>query len=253
MKRIRIAQLEQKDWKRALQVYLLAYRTTPHATTGRCPSELLFGREIRTKLPNSKLPEISVRDEAVRDRDSERKLKMKDYVDSRRRAAPSVIQVGDQVLLQQRKINKMSTPFEPVPYVVISREGNSVVVQSQEGVKYRRNVSHVKKFLEDSDQSALYDQKCENKQNDQCISESVQSDHWKYHEMGQSVNTDQCVDLSRNDHECENVIHDQSASMSDIVDPIPMSSDVIQEDTRPRRQRKAPVKFKDYVWTVLEK
>lgn len=33
-----------------LNEFLLAYRTTPHSTTGRTPSEMLYGRRIRTKL-----------------------------------------------------------------------------------------------------------------------------------------------------------------------------------------------------------
>ena len=30
--------------------FLLQYRVTPHTTTGRSPAELLFGRNIRTRL-----------------------------------------------------------------------------------------------------------------------------------------------------------------------------------------------------------
>ena len=52
LKRIRIAQLEKRDWKRELNTYLLAYRSLPHATTGVSPAELLFGRKIRTKMPD---------------------------------------------------------------------------------------------------------------------------------------------------------------------------------------------------------
>lgn len=33
-----------------LNDFLLTYRTTPHSTTGRTPSEMLYGRRIRTKL-----------------------------------------------------------------------------------------------------------------------------------------------------------------------------------------------------------
>ena len=42
MKRIRIAQAENKDWRRELTTYLLAARSIPHATTGTSPAELLL-------------------------------------------------------------------------------------------------------------------------------------------------------------------------------------------------------------------
>ena len=34
-----------------LSKYLMAYRTTPHSTTGVSPAELLYGQKIRTKVP----------------------------------------------------------------------------------------------------------------------------------------------------------------------------------------------------------
>ena len=51
LKRMQIAQVEGQDWKTAVQTYLVAYRNTPHPSTGVCPSELLFRQKLRTKLP----------------------------------------------------------------------------------------------------------------------------------------------------------------------------------------------------------
>jgi len=41
---------EQKGLQVALTQFLLRYRTTPHPVTGKTPAELIFGREIRTRL-----------------------------------------------------------------------------------------------------------------------------------------------------------------------------------------------------------
>lgn len=51
LKRMQIAQVEKGDWKEAVLTYLVAYRNTPHPSTGVCPSEMLFGRKLRTKQP----------------------------------------------------------------------------------------------------------------------------------------------------------------------------------------------------------
>ena len=52
MKTIKIAVLENKDWKEELRNFLLVYRNTPHSTTGKSPAELIYGRSIRDKLPS---------------------------------------------------------------------------------------------------------------------------------------------------------------------------------------------------------
>lgn len=51
LKRLRIAQELGHDWKKILSQYILTYHATIHPTTGRSPSELMFGRRIRSKLP----------------------------------------------------------------------------------------------------------------------------------------------------------------------------------------------------------
>ena len=58
----------------------------------------MFGKEIRTKLPELRL-ERSWRDESLRDKDCEQKLKQKAYADGNRDAVQSPIVLGDQVLL----------------------------------------------------------------------------------------------------------------------------------------------------------
>ena len=50
-KRLEIAHAEGRDWREELTTYLASYRSTPHATTGVSPARLMFGREVRTKLP----------------------------------------------------------------------------------------------------------------------------------------------------------------------------------------------------------
>ena len=51
LKVLKIAQVEGKRWKDELNKILLAYRTTPHSNTGMTPASLMFGRELKTKLP----------------------------------------------------------------------------------------------------------------------------------------------------------------------------------------------------------
>ena len=144
LKRLQIAHAEKKNWKKELNVYLAAYRSLPHPTTSVSPAELLFGRKIRTKLPE--LSDVHV-EQGVRDRDSEQKSKSKMYADTERGARYSKVLPGDRVLVQQERKDKLSTRFNPSPYTVVNKHGNSLIVQSQEEVQYSRNTSHVKKLL----------------------------------------------------------------------------------------------------------
>ena len=51
LKAMRVAHAEGKPRQRELRKYQLAYRSTPHTTTGVSPAELLYGRRIRSKMP----------------------------------------------------------------------------------------------------------------------------------------------------------------------------------------------------------
>ena len=93
MKTIRAASTEKKDWKREIHTFLLNYRASPYSTTGFPPSELLFHRLIRTKLPQMVIVFDKKKDAVVRSKDEHAKTKMKQYADQRRKARDTVIKV----------------------------------------------------------------------------------------------------------------------------------------------------------------
>ena len=51
LKAMRVAHSEGRDGRKELKKFLLGYRSTPYTTTGVSPAKLLFGREIRSKIP----------------------------------------------------------------------------------------------------------------------------------------------------------------------------------------------------------
>ena len=114
LKRLQIAQAENKPWQAESWKYLTAYRSIPHSTTGRSPAELLFNRKVRGKIPDLRIDHVY--DQEVHDHDAEQKAKTKDYADTQRRASHSSVEIGDEVLVQQGKTNKLSTAFNPTPF-----------------------------------------------------------------------------------------------------------------------------------------
>ena len=117
------------------------YKTTPHSTTGVSPPELMFSRKLRTRLPG--LEQNTEGDLELRDRDSEAKEKGKVYIEQNRKAKTTEIKEGDQVLLKQNALSKMTPPFEPQPYRVVSKGGSNVTVKSPSCVQYNRNSSYL--------------------------------------------------------------------------------------------------------------
>jgi hypothetical protein len=97
MKRIRIAQAESSNWKTEVRKYLVAYRTKPHTVIGIAPSELVFNRKLRTKLPGICVEEDDglYLDDEIRDRDLFAKSKNKRYIDSKRNASKRDLHTGE--------------------------------------------------------------------------------------------------------------------------------------------------------------
>lgn len=95
LKRLIISQSTGRAWRDDLNEYLLVYRSSSHSTPQKTPAEMLFGRNIRDKLPSIHQP-MEV-DEEVADKDKEKKEKGKQYADARRHAKVSDFRVGDEV------------------------------------------------------------------------------------------------------------------------------------------------------------
>lgn len=146
LKRMRIAQELGKDWRAEMRKYLLTYHATSHSTTGKSPAELMFGRKIRSKLPQ--VESVNLNDGEVRDRDAVSKEKGRVYADSKRRAKESDISIGDRVVSKRmKKNNKLEADFSAEEFEVIKKVGGDVTVKSLEtGKEYRRNVAHLKRI-----------------------------------------------------------------------------------------------------------
>lgn len=146
LKCLQIAHLEGKNWRTELLVWLMAYRSTPQTTTGTTPCYMMFGHEVRSKLPELRRETVGVPGEEVRERDWSSKLKGKAYADLKRGATPKSIRVGDTVLLKAEKTNKLSTNFNPAPFKVVQRTGTEVTLRNEAGVQLKRNTAFVKKY-----------------------------------------------------------------------------------------------------------
>lgn len=142
LKRLKISQLEKRNWRDDLEDYLLMYQSTTHSTTLVSPAEMLFNRNIRDKLPS--IREARVDNESVRDRDKDKKEEGKKYADMKRSVKSNEIKEGGDVILKrQKRINKLSTTFEPTTYTVKERSGSEITVENvATRTEYRRNVAH---------------------------------------------------------------------------------------------------------------
>jgi hypothetical protein len=48
--------------------------------------------------------------------------------------------------MKQERVNKLSTTFNPKPLTVFDKQGNGLLLESDQGVTYNRNITQVKKF-----------------------------------------------------------------------------------------------------------
>ncbi|KAK2171025.1 hypothetical protein NP493_1110g00029 [Ridgeia piscesae] len=191
----------------------LCHRSIEHPTTGKSPAELLFARKMRGKLPD--MTTNYVPGVAVGDRDAEQKGKAKMYADARRGAQYSNINVGDRVLVRQDKINKITT------FTVVNKTGNSLVVESPEGVQYSRNTTHVRKYLSGMDAAPR--------------EESDSRD---------------VAETTRDSSASREVIVVKTPANVDppnAATPTQLSPRVEPHETRPRRATRMPKKYEDFV------
>ena len=140
---IRTTHVEGRDWKKALNSFLMAYRATPHPSTGVTPADLLYpGRRFKTLLP---CPTSPTDNSAVRDFNNRAMARSKAYQDQKRHTKPCSLSLGDTVLVRQQKRNKLTPFYNPAPYRVIAIKGSMVTAQ-RGGLQIVRNSSFFKQI-----------------------------------------------------------------------------------------------------------
>ena len=86
----------------------------------------------------------------LKDHDAEKKQSAADYADKRWQASDKEMGTGDLVLLEKKKENKLSAPYESEPYKVTARYGDQVHIESQKGIRYKCNITHLKRFYQEN-------------------------------------------------------------------------------------------------------
>lgn len=89
---IKTAKLERKNYKQELNRFLRNYCTTPHSTTRVAPATALFGRPMKTKLPEWTTP---CPNSEIQERDRAAKAKTKKHANDKCYVKPSTVEEGD--------------------------------------------------------------------------------------------------------------------------------------------------------------
>lgn len=103
----------------------MMYNVTPHGTTGKSPSELLFNRRIRDKIPCVEDIATEVLDDEAYDRDLVRKEMGKRKEDGHKGATVDQVKPGDRVVVKNTIFpHKLKPNFGNTEYDVLRRNEN---------------------------------------------------------------------------------------------------------------------------------
>ena len=144
-KAIQAACLMRKNWKTEIYKFLLNYHTTPQCTTNIPPSELLFNRKVRSKLPSF---DIGTVPEKLSATDSKRKAVMKKNADKRAGKDYKRFCLRQKVLVLRRNLGKSDPKWENDWFSVVGQYGHCVKLRSQSNQLFYRHTSHVRDLNE---------------------------------------------------------------------------------------------------------
>ena len=81
---------------------------------------------------------------------------MKYYGDKQFKINNTIFSVGDTVLVKQKKVNKLTPPFNPVPHIITSIKGTMITAKSTtNSVLITRNLSFFKKLKDRKSENEL--------------------------------------------------------------------------------------------------
>ncbi|CAF1082211.1 unnamed protein product [Brachionus calyciflorus] len=142
------------QWKKELNIFLGAYRSTPHSTTGVPPAKLIFKFCNTSKLgkinPNLGYENGDL-DKTVKEKDGNVKRKMKEYTDIKNKSKHNDLSIDDFVLYRRPKgrvFDKKEPVREVSPWKVVEVKGSMITAKSSSGEQVTRNSSSFKKLIQ---------------------------------------------------------------------------------------------------------
>ena len=147
MKALRCAKIEKFASKKALEMYVACYNSWPHHTTGKAPADVMFGRILRGMLPVLGEDLQHSWDEDICERDHIKKMLGKEYIDKRRNAKWSGIEIGALVLIESSEATrvKMDSFYGEDTWKVMAKQGGRLELENTKtGKKFSRATKHVK-------------------------------------------------------------------------------------------------------------
>ena len=127
---MKAAEAQPLSVRAKLENFLLGYRSTPHATTGRTPASLFLQRDLRTRLH---LLRPSFEEQVV-----DHQATQKKYHDQHSRTRELV--VGQSVMAKN-----FATGVKWVPGVIIQRQSPlSYTVQTDTGLQWKRHIDNLR-------------------------------------------------------------------------------------------------------------
>ena len=221
--------VEGKDPLAALNQMLKSYRNSEHSVTKRKPAEWLFGRPLRTRLPQLLQTQCEDKDAiAARERIRERGAEEKRRHD--RKAREEEIRPGMQVLLKYKKKKKGMPRYDPRPFTVTELSGRQAVLK-RGNTLLKRETEKFKRFYPDFQEGRP---------------EQAIDDDW---EEGQTISrTEEGKNgTPRTAERNESSSADQANSTVTVPDNMPLPDQTVQTDTaatvaprRSNRPRTAP-------------
>ena len=152
----RFMQTLEKSWETAvvdninplaaLNQLLKTYRNTEHAVTKRKPAEWLFGRPIRTRIPDIKLQTQRDDEGSLKAKDNMRNHRAKEEERHDRKAREEHLEVGMKVLLKNKKKRKGSPKYDPDPYTISEIQGRQAVL-TRGNTTLKRETQKFKRFF----------------------------------------------------------------------------------------------------------
>lgn len=151
-KALSIAKISGENYNKALNQYVTAYNSWPHAVTLTPPADLMFARAVRGNFPISDAAGvIDATAEDIIDRDRIAKTKSKLYQDRVLQAKFRTFEINDEVYMLTKGTTKLCPRYGETKFKVLGKAGSQLTLQKPNGDIILRSVEHVTKIVTTKD------------------------------------------------------------------------------------------------------